>query len=171
MSTRRKVPKPTGTSFTLAEQLMASPVHPLPVADAAERVRVAREHLERLQYAAEPAVMDWRVCAMVGNVIEVMLGMGLLRDDERVLANAQGVLRAASEHALANDVRPRLVGVEAEHVRALIDAFEQVLAEVPHRTMIRVFRETDVLMRRLNAGQRRPGDYVAKTGAGGARAA
>jgi hypothetical protein len=168
MSTRRKVPKPAGTSLSLVDEMLASPVHPLPPADAAERVRAAREHLEQLQHAAEPTVMNWRVCAMVGNVIEVMLTMQLIDDPDRVLANAQGVLRAASEHALAHDVPPRLVGVEASAISDLIDAFEHVLAEVPHRTMIRVFRETDVLMRRLNAGQRRPGDYVAKTRAGAA---
>lgn len=162
MSTRRKVPKPAGSSLSLVDEMIASPTAPMPAEDARQRVAAAREHLDALQHAAEPTVMNWRVCAMVGNVIEVMLGLGLVQDDEGLLANAQRVLRAASEHAIAHNVPPRLVGAEVQHVAALVDAFEQVLAEVPHRAMVRVFRETDVLMRRLNQGQRRPGDYVAR---------
>jgi hypothetical protein len=162
MSTRRKVPKATGQSYGLVDEMLASPVNPLPAADAADRVRAARASLEALQHATEPAVMDWRVCAMVGNVIEVMLSMELIEDPAGVLADAQGVLRAASEHAIEHNVPPRLVGAEVRAVEALVDAFELVLTTKAHRTMIRVFRETDVLMRRLNQGQRRPGDYVAK---------
>lgn len=162
MSTRRKVPvSRPGESFTLVDEMMASPVKPMREEDAAERVRNARSHLTALTHAAEPTTMDWKVCATVGNLIEVMLELALVQDDDGMLANAQRVLKAAAEHAITHNVAPRLVGIEATFIEALVDAYELVLAEVPHRTMIRVFRETDKRMRMIKLGHVRAGDYVA----------
>lgn len=163
MSTRRKTPKPgaPGESFSLAEELIASPTNPMPAPDAAERVRVAREHLERLQYAAEPTVMDWRVCAMVGNVIEIMLELGIVQDAQGLLQDAQAALLEASERALNRGAPIRLSGTGIKSLTWLVDSFEDILTLVPHRTMVRAFRETDKRMRALNLGQRRPGDYIA----------
>lgn len=163
MSTRRKkipLPRP-GESFTLVDEMMASPVRPMPAADAADRVRDARSHLASLTHGAEPTTMDWKVCATVGNLIEIMLEFGLIQDDDGLLANAQRVLKDVAEHAITHNVAPRLVGAEVQFVEAIVDAYEHVLAELPHRTMLRVFRETDKRMRMVKLGHVRAGDYVA----------
>lgn len=165
MSTKRKgspaPPKP-GESLTLVDEMLASPTEPMPAADAATRVAVARLHLERLQTMPSPGVMDWRVCAMVGNVIEVMIEFDLAQDPDGLLQDAQAALLEASERALTKGAPLRFTGRGLTAVTWLVDAFEALLAEAPHRTMVRVFRETDKRMRALSQGRRRPGDYIAK---------
>ncbi len=98
MSTRRKkLPPPgrAGDSFTFMDELMASPIEPMPASDVASRVAAAQFHLERLATAPEPSVMDWRVCAMVGNVLEVMIELEIAQDPDGLLAEAFAALRAA----------------------------------------------------------------------------
>lgn len=166
MKTRHKKgpPRPVpGESYTLVDEMLASPSNPMPPADASERVRAAREHLAQIQTAPRPALMDWRVCAMVGNVIEIMLELGVVQDHQGLLPDAQEALKEASERALSTGAPIRLTGRGLTSVTWLIDSFEEILALVPHRTMIRAFRETDKRMRMLDRGQRRPGDYIARS--------
>lgn len=164
MSTRRKTPKPPrpGESFTLVDEMMASPTAPMPAADAADRVSVARQHLAEIQTAPAPTVMDWRVCAMVGNVVEVMLELGYIDDPDGLLMDGQAALRYAAERALDRTGVIRFTGDELRAVAELIDGYADILGFLAHRKVIRAFRETEKRMRALDAGQRRPGDYVAR---------
>jgi hypothetical protein len=164
---RRKTPAPKD-AYTLVDELMASPTAPMSAADAAVRVNAARRALEHIQTADKPAVMDWRTCAMVGNVIEVMLERGSAQDPDGLLADAQRALRQASERAIREGVPIRLTGPGLTAVTWMIDSFEEMLAVAPHRMMIRAFRETDKRIRELDRGARRPGDYIIKR-TGGAK--
>lgn len=169
MSTRRKrLPPPSrpGDMFTLMDEMLASPVNPMPVEDAAQRVAAALLHLERLATEPEPSVMDWRVCAMVGNFMEVLLELGIAQDPDGLLDDAFAELRAAAERNLRAGKTIRLTGTGLVKVRALIRDFGDILAEAPHRTMIRAFRETDKRVRSLDRGGARPTDYVVQLGAG-----
>jgi hypothetical protein len=164
MSTRRKTPRLArpGEVLTLVDEMMASPVNPMPEADAADRVAVARLHLANIQTAPVPTVMDWRVCAMVGNVVEVMIELGYIDDPDDLLMDGQAALKDAAERALERTGVIRFTGDELRVVGELIDGFADILGYLPHRKVIRAFRETDKRMRALDAGQRRPADYVAR---------
>lgn len=166
MSTRRKNSPPParpGEAYTLVDEMLASPDHPMPPADAAERAGAARAALEDLQTAGNPAVMSWRVCAMVGNLIETMLELGFIDDPTGLLPEAQEALRGAAERALARQVPIRFTGQALAAVTWMIDGFEDVLTATPHRKMIRAFRETSKRMVMLDRGARRPTDYILPT--------
>lgn len=165
MSTRRKRTPPVGRPgdmYTLMDEMLASPTAPMPASDAASRVAAALHHLERLATEPTPGVMDWRVCAMIGNVMEVMLELGLAQDPDGLLVDAFAELRAAAERNLRAGKTIRLSGTGLVKVRGLIRDFGDILEQAPHRTMIRVFRETDKRVRSLDRGGVRPTDYVAQ---------
>lgn len=164
MSTRRKTPPPAGPgeSLTLVDEWFASADTPMPAADAAERVRIVRHHLEQIKTAPNPDTMSWRVVAMVGNVIENMLELGIIDDDTGLLPDAQEALRVAAERTIERGTPIRFTGPGLEAVTWMVDAFADLLGSVPHQKVVRALRLTDLRMRAIDSGQRRPGDYVAK---------
>lgn len=161
MSTRRRgvpPPKPglTGYNFTLLDELQASPDQPMPAADAARRVAEVRRNLDALAHGTQPDKVNWRLVALAGNILEVMRELDMIQDPDDLLLDSFGVLRAVAEHATQHGVPPRLVGTEIAIVDGMVQAFEDVLKEMPHRSVIRAMRETDKRMRVL-----RPTDYDA----------
>lgn len=153
MSTKRKgVPPPRGAArdaFTLLDELQASPTEPMPTADAARRVSEARKNFRILVDAAEPHKVNWQVVTMVSNVLEVMRELDMIQDPEGLLHDSYLTMCAVSEHANEHGVPPRLVGAEITTVEGMINAFEHVLAAVPHRDVIRAMRELDKRLRVL----------------------
>jgi hypothetical protein len=150
--------------FTLMDEMLASPTEPMPADDAASRVAAALHHLERLATEPAPNVMEWRVCAMVGNFMEVLLELGIAQDPDGLLVDAFAALRAAAERNLRAGKTIRLTGPGLVAIRGLIRDFAEILEQAPHRTIIRAFRETDKRVRSLDRGGRRPSDYVAQVG-------
>lgn len=161
MSTRRRgtpPPRKLGEAqLTLFDELAASPTVPMPKAFAEARLKDARKHLEYLAVGDDPTRYHWVVVATVGNVIEVMVELGMIQDPGGLLQDAQQVLKDCADYALDHGVPPRLVGAEVHAIEALLDAYADVMAALPHRDFIRAIRETDKRAR----GQKRPGDYDA----------
>lgn len=165
MSTKRnhKRPRvPDGDRFTLVHELMASPVDPMPADEAAGRVRVAQHYLDELLTAPAPSVLAWRCCAMVGNVMEVLLELDIVQDPDVLLAEAFQALREAATRNVSTGAPIRLTGPGIVAVRTLFREYGEILAQLPHRTVINAYRQTERRLYAVDAGIKRAGDYVAQ---------
>jgi hypothetical protein len=156
MSTRRRNIPGGDFAFSLFDEIRASPEHPMPAAERERNVTGARRHLEQLAYGAAPSRLNWKVLATIGNFFQTMLTLDLVKGEDGLLEHAKAVLYSASQHADKHGVPLRLVGVEVAIMENLLQAYDNVLAALPHRDFIRVCRETDKRMR-----VQRPGDYDA----------
>lgn len=159
MSTRRRglPPLPKDRAYlTLFDELAASPTNPMPPEFAEARLKDARAHLDELASGHDPTRYHWKVLATCGNVIETMAELKLIEDPGGLLQDAQQVLKDSADYAVEHGVPPRLVGQEVHAIDALLDAYADIMAAMPHRDFIRAVRETDKRMRAP-----RPGDYDA----------
>lgn len=159
MSTRRRglppLPKDRPT-FTLFDEMAASPTDPMPAGFAEARLKDARSHLEYMITGDDPTRYHWKVIATVGNIIEVMDELGMTTDAHGLLQDAQQVLKDVADYSIEHGTPPRLVGAEITAIETLLDAYADVMATMPHRDFIRAVRETDKRMRAP-----RPSDYDA----------
>jgi hypothetical protein len=156
MSTRRRNAPDGDFAFSLLDEIRASPEHPMPDGERQVNVQAARQHLGQLAYGAAPSRLNWKVLSTIGNFFQTMLTLGMIQDEDGLLDHAKAVLFTASKHAVEHGTMLRLVGAEVAIMENMLEAYDEVLAALPHRDAIRVFRETDKRMR-----VRRPGDYDA----------
>lgn len=148
--------------FTLAEVMLASPTEPMPAADAAKRKADTEYHLNQLATAQSPTVLDWRVVSMVGNVFKILLDRGIVEDNDGLLDEAFQALKDAAGRNIAKGANIRLSGPGLIAVRAMVREWGELLDQAPHRTMLQVFREVHRRLMDIDAGMRRPEDYVAQ---------
>lgn len=165
MSTRRKgTPRKFAASdmFTLAEVLVASPVDPMPAWDREKRKADADTHLIQLALADKPSILDWRVVAMCGNVVQVLLQQGAVQDEDGLLEEALQALREAATRTVQAGANIRLSGPGLSAVRSLVGQWGKLLDVLPHRTVLQAFREVHRRLVLMDAGQRQPGDFLAQ---------
>lgn len=164
MSTRRKrtYRLDPRDSFTMIDELMASPTEPMPAAMAADRVATAMRHFQQITTALAPTSLDWRCCAMIGNIMEVLLELEIVQDPDKLLQDAFQALRAAAGRNIAKGLAIRLDGPGMASVRTLIEQYGEILAAAPHRTIINAYRQTERRMVAMDAGKLRAGDYMAQ---------
>lgn len=165
MRTKRhhKTPQWTDSDrFTHIDVLLASPTEPMPADEVSRRVAIASHYLDELLTAPAPSVLAWRCCAMVGNVMEVLLDLGVVQDPDALLAEAFQALRVAATRNVSTGAAIRLTGPGIVAVRTLFREYGEILAQLPHRTVINAYRQTERRLRSIDAGVKRPGDYVAQ---------
>jgi hypothetical protein len=162
MSSRRKPARFNDREmFTLTEVLLASPVGPMPAADARQRYASTLVHLERLATAPDPSALDWRTVAMAGNVIEVLLGQGVVQDPDGLLYQAFEAMRAAARrHAAGGAIR--FTGPELVAVRAMVRDWGEILEQCPHRTLLQAFRRVYSDIQKSDASALQTGHLAAQ---------
>lgn len=149
-------------SFTLLEQLVASPTSP----DAAmhrDRIRVARTSLEQMQRPETSTIAAWSVLCMVGNVLETMLVQNLAADPDGLLRDAFDCLRQATQAVRAPDDPVILPAANFPSVAGMVEDWAEILTTAPSRDVIRAMRATDARIKAIESGRLQPHDHAVIT--------
>jgi hypothetical protein len=148
-------------TYSMAEELMASPIHPLPQVDRTRYLLPILDGLRALDQDAEPTPDNWRALTDAVNLMETLVAMGACAPDEAGLLNeaSQAMGQAAMRH-LREGVALRVAGSGLSALQAVLDSFVDAMEQLPARTMVRCYRQTEkriAAIQRVGAG---PQDVV-----------
>lgn len=144
-------------TYTLMDELMASPSAPLPVASRLHQLTVMHSGLVNIEQADKPTTNDWRVVSDAVNLMETLVDMGVVEDGSGLLIDAvTAMANAGRRHRAGGQIRLDGPGIQA--VRAVLEDYAAVLAAVDHRTIVRCHRKTEKRLRDILAGRARPHD-------------
>lgn len=152
---RQAVVRPT---YTLLDEMAASPIRPMTPKERAEHVGLMRRGLDAIVGADAPNIHDWRCAVDAINLTETLVvTMGVAEDPSGLLQDAVAAMAAAAErHA---DGKPlRLDGPGIHAVRSVLDDYDELLALIPMRTFVRAYRLTERRIRDILAGKGQPHD-------------
>lgn len=153
---KRRRPQQT-SSYTMMQELMASPTEPMP--DGYRRHQLTRmwSGLANMETGATPTTDDWRVCSDAVNLMETLVTMGVVEDASGLLMDAITALaEAGKRHMKGNAIRLDARGMQA--VRAVLEDYAEMLEQLPARTMVRCHRLTERRIREVLAGKKQPHD-------------
>lgn len=144
-------------TYTVMDELLASPTEPTPDASRTHQLTVMWQGLRSIETAPEPTRNDWRVCSDAVNLMETLVDMGEVQDSSGLLQDAITALAMAGRrHVAGGSIRLDAKGIQA--VRAVLEDYAAVLDALPHRTMIRCHRKTEQRIREILSGKRKPHD-------------
>ena len=145
----------TATTYTLLDEMTASPVQPLSADKQAYQIGMMREGLRALQHDAEPVQGAWMVCADAVNFFETLVLQGVAQDPQGLLDDAVAALARAGERFKTHGPTAlRLDGPGLHAVTAVLDDWADVISQLPARTVVRCLRVTEQRMRALRNGHR-----------------
>jgi uncharacterized protein YyaL (SSP411 family) len=139
--------------------MRASPTQPLPVEARTRQLTRMYEGLRALETAPQPTPDDWRVCSDAVNLIETLVGMGVVEDASGLLADAITALAMAGKrHKAGHALRLDAPGIKA--VRAVLEDYAAVIAQLPARTVIQAHRATEKRIHDILRGRNKPHDVT-----------
>jgi hypothetical protein len=157
MKRQRQHPARRPVTYSLIDELMASANEPLPADFRRHQLTRMWQGLRGIEQAAAPTLDDWRVCSEAVNLMETLITMGDLRDERGLVADAVSALvNAGRRHRQGQPIR--LDGAGMLTVRAVLEDYAEALDALPARTMVRAHRRTELRIRDILAGRRRPHD-------------
>ena len=149
---------PAPHTYTLIDEMMASPTAPLPESSRRHQLTVMWQGLAAIETGAEPTNNDWRVVSDAVNLMETfVLEMRICADTQGLLDDAVAALAMAGKRKLAGGAI-RLDGVGIQATRALLESYADLLDQIPHRTLVQCHRMTERRIRKIMAGKRQPHD-------------
>ena len=153
----RKPQRQAPPTYSLLQELAASPSLPMPEAFRVHQLTRMWQGLAALETAPAPTTNDWRVCSDAVNLMETLVGMGVVADESGLLNDAVTALALAGKrHMAGHAIRLDAKGITA--VRSVLEDYAAVLDAVPARTMIRCHRATEKRIREILAGKKKPHD-------------
>ena len=152
--------KPTYVyTYTLADELFASPTEPLPADFRRHQLSRMYGGLSALERAPNPTPDDWRVVSDSVNLMETLVEMQVVEDASGLLSDAVRALALAGQrHHATGTIRLDAPGIAA--VRAVLEDYAAVLDQLPARTMVRCHRLTERRIHQIAQGRLRPGDVT-----------
>lgn len=157
-----------GLTYTLMDELMASEKQAMPKASQHYQVERFRAALTALERAPTPSVTDWRIVSDAVNLMETLIkegpwpmlggGVGEVEDGRGLLMDAITALAIAGARHQQEGKPIRLDGPGMLALRGLVEDYAEILAALPHRTMILAHRKTEKRMRDIFQGKRKPHD-------------
>ena len=149
-----RAPQPT---YTMLDEMIASPTEPTLPATRRHQLTRMWEGLRAIETAPEPSTDDWRVCSDAVNLMETLVSMGEVEDGSGLLPDAITALALAGKrHMKGAAIRLDALGIQA--VRAILEDYAAVLAQLPARTMVSCHRKTERRLRDILSGKRKPHD-------------
>ncbi len=150
---RRSVPM----TYSLMDELSASPTEPTPAATRRHQVTRMYEGLRAIEQSPSPTTDDWRVCSDAVNLMETLVSMGEVADTSGLLMDAITALALAGKrHMKGGPIRLDAPGIQA--VRSVLEDYASVLDALPARTMVKCHRHTERRLRDILAGRKLPHD-------------
>lgn len=168
-----------GRSYTLLDEMLASPTDPLPVRIQLAQTQAMLGGLAQLETAVSPSKEHWRACADAVNLFETLVTRGPwpldakdLSDPEKqwaVIEDKSGLLQQATRELVLAGQRHvkgaslRLSGLGIQAVRAVLEDYTRVLSALPARTMIRCHRLTKKRITEISSGRAQSHDIAIAT--------
>jgi hypothetical protein len=163
MTRNRFAPK----TYTLFDELLASPRAPLPDKSRLHQLTIMWQGLANLETGANPHNNDWRVVSDAVNLMETFVkngpwadctgAMNDIPDPTGLLQDAVMALAMAGKRKVAGGPL-RLDGPGIQAARAVLENYADLLDLLPHRTVVRCHRMTERRMLKIMHGIRQAHD-------------
>lgn len=152
----------TPQTYTLLDEIAASPTEPLPADHRTYQLSRMWQGLASMEKDQAPEKDAWRVCSDAVNLMETLVDMGVLQDESGLLMDAVTGLAMAGKRNLAGGPI-RLDGAGIHAVRAILEDYAAAIEALPARVMIRAHRLTEKRLREILRGKRKPHDVEVTT--------
>ena len=140
-------------TYTLVDEIVASPVTPLPADFKRHQLTRMWGGLVALETAPAPSNDDWRVVSDAVNLMETSIrDMQICQDPGNLLNDAVHALAMAGKRKVDDGKALRLDGPGIQATRAILEDYAALLDVLPHRTVVRCHRITERRMRKVLAG-------------------
>jgi hypothetical protein len=161
MSKKRKMPKKISVvTYTMLDELMASPTAPMPAEKRTYQLTRMYQGLHALEIEANPTPEDWRCVSDAINLLETLVrDMQVCEDASGLLQDAiEAMAKAGKRYKCGGSLRLDGVGIKA--IRAVLDDYASVIEQVSARTMVKCHRLTERRLIDICAGKMRSDDVV-----------
>lgn len=145
-------------TYTLWDELLASPTQPMPEATRTSQLTRMWSGLAAIEQAPEPSTDDWRVCSDAVNLLETLVAQGHVQDESGLLPDAITALAIAARRRITQGHAIRLDAPGIQAVRAVLEDYASALQQLSHRNMVRCHRATEQRIKQIHAGKRQPHD-------------
>ena len=147
------------THYTHWDVLMASATAPMPEKTRQSwltRVYLALDAIER---APAPNEQDWRILSDVVNLMETMLEHGIVTDEDGIKERGKAAMAVAGARYLEGK-RMGFTGEGIRAMRALVADMGEIMAQLPHREIVKIHVATERRLAEILRGKKRAGDVV-----------
>lgn len=141
-------------TYTMMDEIMASPTQPMPAERRRHQLTRMWQGLRAMEAEAQPSPEDWAVVSDAVNLLETLVDMGEVSDASSMLADAVAALAQAGQRHLAGE-RLGLSGSGIQTIRAVLEDYADALEQLSARTMVRCHRLTEQRNREILAGRGR----------------
>jgi len=146
-------------TYTVLDELMASPTEPMPAEYRTHQLTRMYEGLHSLETLGEPTTDDWRGVSDAVNMLETLVvEMKVCEDDSGLLMDAVRALAVAGQRHKRKGKPIRLDGPGIQAVRAVLASYAELLEVLPARTMYRCHRLTEKRIHAILDGRKQPHD-------------
>lgn len=154
-------------TYTLFDEMAASPSAPLPNKSRMHQLTVMWQGLAAMEVGVNPNNNDWRVVSDAVNLMETFVNNGPwpdctgapndIPDPNGLLQDAVRAMAMAGKRKLAGGAL-RLDGPGIQAVRAVLEDYADLLDALPHRAVVRCHRMTERRMLKIMHGVRQSHD-------------
>jgi hypothetical protein len=149
------------TTYTMIDELMASPTEPLPINKRMYQLELMWQGLENLEKADVPTVHDWIVVSDAVNMLEALRDLGVVEDPDDAIEDAVQAMGKAGMRSLDGH-NIRLDGRYITLMRGLLEDYCTALEALPARTVIRAHRYAEKRIQAILKGKGRKNDVRVK---------
>jgi mRNA-degrading endonuclease YafQ of YafQ-DinJ toxin-antitoxin module len=158
---RKKSQHKTRKTYTLLDEMMASPTEPMPAEYRRHQLTRMYGGLEAMAHGDLPTPDDWSVVSDAVNMLETMvLEMAICEDRSGTLKEAVRALGEAGQRQKQQGKQIRLDGRGMEAVREVLASYSDLLNALPARVMYRCHRLTERRLYAILAGCKKPHDVI-----------
>lgn len=144
-------------TYTLLDEMLASPTEPTPASSRTHQLSMMWQGLAAIESSPAPSTNDWRITSDCVNLMETLIAMEVVEDTSGLLMDAITALAMAGRRA-QRGLPIRLDGAGIQAVRAVLEDYALVLESVSHRTMVQAHRRTEKRIHEILTGRRQPHD-------------
>ncbi len=156
-TSKRRQPQVRYT-YTLWDEIAASPTELLPEAKRNYQLSRMWQGLRSIEQDPQPSTDDWRIVSDAVNLLETLVEMGEMQDKSGLLHDAVRELAIAGARHLQEGKPIRLDGPGVFTIRSVLEDYAEAIGQLPARTMIRAHRLTERRVAEILAGRSRPHD-------------
>lgn len=157
MKKRSKYRPQFRTTYTMLDEIAASPTQPLPFSKRDHQLALMNMALEAMRTADVPQKGHWEIIADCVNLLETLVEMVEITDEGGWIAEAATELALAAKRSREGKSL-RLTGTGLQAVTEALSGYEMVITERPARVVIRAHRLTEIRIHEIRTGRRRPHD-------------
>lgn len=144
-------------TYSLLEEMAASPTEPLPERLRQWQLTGMRASIEAMRADPAPMREHWLLIADMVNLLESLVELGELKDDGGWIAESAKELALSAKRSHEGKAL-RLTGPGLVAVENALEGYEMAVNALPARTMVRAHRRTEKRISEIRSGKRRSAD-------------